>query len=108
MVTGGVVGGASAAPSGRGMLRDTTLVARPLGAGRSACCAASAPELHTEKATIRTGAQRMAAPWARVVDKKSVRAGGPAEEDNKPQPMRAERTALPAYPDSSFIGYQCI
>src|SRR6476469_5565659 len=68
MVIGGVVGGASAAPSGRGTLSDTTLVARPLGAGRSSCCAASAPELRSERATTTAGAQRMAAPWARVLE----------------------------------------
>src|SRR5262245_29259185 len=59
MVTGGVVGGVSAAPSGRGMLSDTTLVARPLGAGRRSCCAASAPDLRSERTATTAGAQRM-------------------------------------------------
>src|SRR6478672_6153852 len=85
MVIGGVVGGASAAPSGRGTLSDTTLVARPLRAGRSSCCAASAPELRRERATTTAGAERMAAPWARVLDE-HVRTGGPMDHDNKLDP----------------------
>src|SRR4051812_47636266 len=61
MVSGGGVGGASAAPSARGTESDTVLVARPLGAGRSSCCAASALEVRSERATMTAGAQRMAA-----------------------------------------------
>src|SRR5215204_2174575 len=64
MVTGGSAGAAgSAAPSGRGTASETTLVARPLRAGRSAGCAVTVPAVVRASTTIEKGTKRIGLRW---------------------------------------------